>query len=184
MLLAHAQTFTGPARVVDGDTLAIGGERIRLQGIGAPEIDQVCLDDKGLLWRCGIVACDRLIQHIGARPTFCLTSGKDIYGRWLATCTVDGDLGAWLVAEGLALAFVRYSHAYVADEAVARNARKGLWAGAFVVPWDWRWRIADAVILGATRPTQDQERTVRPAADRDPPWWRARRSLNVRIDGR
>jgi endonuclease YncB( thermonuclease family) len=170
VLLAHAQTLTGAARVVDGDTIAIGGERIRLSGIDAPEINQTCLDDKGLPWRCGTVARDRLIQHIGSRPVSCPTSGKDVYGRWLASCSVDGDLGTWLVAEGLALAFVRYSTRYVAAEAVARNARKGMWAGAFVAPWDWRWRTINAVILGAMRVNQDQERAVRPDT---PSWWKA-----------
>jgi endonuclease YncB( thermonuclease family) len=142
---AHAQTLTG----IDGDTIAIGAQRIRLQGIDAPELDQTCLDSAGAVWRCGIVVRDRLTQHIGQQSVSCSTSGKGIYGRWLAACTVDGDLGAWLVTEGLALAFVRYSIKYVADEAVARSARQGLWVGAFVAPWGWRWRTAGAVILVA-----------------------------------
>lgn len=62
---ASAQTLTGTPYVIDADTITIGHERIRLQGIDAPETDQICLDSKGVVWSCGTVAHDRLIQHIG-----------------------------------------------------------------------------------------------------------------------
>jgi endonuclease YncB( thermonuclease family) len=171
VLPAQTQVLTGFASVVDADTIAIGGERIRLQGIDAPEIDQACLDGTGAVWWSGRAAREELIRHIGSDRISCITMGKDIYARWLATCsTAAGDIGEWLVREGLALAFVKYSHVYAADEAAAHGAHKGLWAGAFIAPWDWRWRTASAVILGATRLTQDQERVVRPGADS--PWWK------------
>jgi hypothetical protein len=68
----------------------------------------------------------------------------------LATCTADNeDVGKWLVREGWALAFRRYSSAYVAEEDAARQARRGLWAGAFIAPWDWRQRSRDTIVLGA-----------------------------------
>jgi len=154
---AYAQTLTGVPYVIDADTISIGTDRIRLQGIDAPETDQICLDDHGKPWSCGIEARDRLIQHLGSRAVTCVTNGKDVYHRWLAVCSTDeGDLGTWLVREGFALAFVRYSHAYVADEAVARGGRKGLWEGSFVAPWDWRHRTAGTAILGAYRPTEQQ----------------------------
>jgi endonuclease YncB( thermonuclease family) len=138
---ACAQTLTGTATITDADTIVIGGETIRLQGVDAPETDQICLDSRGGLWNCGIVARNRLIQYIGSRETSC--AGKDAFGRWLATCsTNEGDLSAWLVREGLGMAFVRYSKAYVAEEAIARSAQKGMWAGAFIAPWDWRARTA------------------------------------------
>ena len=72
----------------------------------------------------------------------------------------DGDLGAWLVGEGLGLAFIRYSHVYVADEAIARTAQKCMWTGAFVAPWDWRARTASTAILGAYKPTEEQQRLL------------------------
>jgi endonuclease YncB( thermonuclease family) len=108
--------------------------RIRLQGIDAPEIDQTCG-----VWLCGRAAREELRRHIGLGQITCVTDGKDIYGRWLATCSTDaGDIGDWLVRQGLAVAFVRYSTKYVGAEALARAARKGLWASAFEMPWDWR----------------------------------------------
>lgn len=105
---AYAQTLTGTARVTDADTIQIGSERIRLQGVDAPETDQICLDSRGAVWNCGIDARDRLIQShwiardfLGSRETSCVINGKDAFGRWLATCsTNEGDLSAWLVREG------------------------------------------------------------------------------------
>jgi endonuclease YncB( thermonuclease family) len=161
---ARAQTLTGTVSVTDADTIVIGGERIRLQGVDAPETDQICLDNRGTLWNCWSDARDRLIRHIGSRQTSCVTNGKDAYGRWLATCsTNEGDLSAWLVREGLGLAFIRYSSAYVAEEAIARSAQKGMWAGAFIAPWDWRARTASTAILGSYKPTEQQERLLLPS---------------------
>jgi endonuclease YncB( thermonuclease family) len=162
--LACAQTLTGTATITDADTIVIGGETIRLQGVDAPETDQICLDSRGGLWNCGIDARDRLIRYIGSRETSCAPNGKDAFGRRLATCsTNEGDLGAWLVREGLGLAFIRYSSAYVAEEAIARSGQKGMWAGAFIAPWDWRARTASTAILGSYKPTEQQERLLLPS---------------------
>ena len=150
--------------MTDADTIVIGGETIRLQGVDAPETDQICLDSRGALWNCGIDARDRLIRHIGSRQTSCVTSGKDVFGRWLATCSTNGgDLSAWLVREGLGMAFIRYSSAYVAEEAMARSAQKGMWAGAFIAPWDWRTRTGRTAILGSYKPTEEQKRILLPS---------------------
>jgi endonuclease YncB( thermonuclease family) len=171
---AHAQTtLTGVARILDADTLVLNGERVRVQGIDSPELDQTCLDHTGSVWNCGIDARNRLVQHIGSRATSCVTNGKDVFGRWLATCSTDeGDLGAWLVREGIGMAFVRYSKKYAADEAVARSTQQGMWAGAFVAPWDWRHRTASTAILGFYKPTEQQARALHPPAaqlqSRDP----------------
>jgi endonuclease YncB( thermonuclease family) len=174
---ACAQTLTGTAGVTDADTVVIGGETIRLQGVDAPETDQICLDSRGAVWNCGIDARDRLIRHIGSRQTSCVTNGKDAFGRWLATCSTNGgDLSAWLVREGLGLAFVRYSSAYVAEEAIARSAQKGMWAGAFIAPWDWRARTASTAILGSYKPTEAQERMLQPS----PPQLQPKPSLSPR----
>ena len=95
---AQAQTITGLPTVIDGDTLAIGVERVRLQGIDAPELDQTCG-----VWLCGRAARDELRRHIGLGQITCVPDGKDVYGRWLATCSTavgdslrDGDEG-WTV---------------------------------------------------------------------------------------
>jgi endonuclease YncB( thermonuclease family) len=154
----------GTATIIDGDTIVIRGEKIRLQGVDAPETDQICLSNRGAPWNCGIDARDRLIRHIGSRETSCITSGKDAFGRWLATCsTNEGDLSAWLVRQGFGLAFIRYSNAYVAEEAVARRAQKGMWAGAFIAPWDWRTRTGRTAMLGSFKPTEEQERVLLPS---------------------
>lgn len=147
---AWAQTLSGPAEAVDGDTLIIGDTRIRLNAIDAPETDQTCLDAKGTPFACGIHAHDRLRAKIGKASVTCRGEGEDRYGRTLARCTLGGeDLNRWLVAEGLALAYVQYSNQYAAEEARARDARKGLWAGAFTAPSDWRHRMQNTPMLGA-----------------------------------
>jgi hypothetical protein len=80
----------------------------------------------------------------------CETTGTDRYGRSLGNCFIEGeDVSAWMVRSGWALSFVRYSHAYDADEVAARDAHAGLWSGAFIAPWDWRHRNKETVILGA-----------------------------------
>ncbi|MBX3121588.1 MAG: thermonuclease family protein [Nitrospira sp.] len=141
---AVAQTplakISGKARIVDGDTINIGGIQIRLEGIDAPETEQTCFGAKGDRWQCGKTATQRLAGLIKGEEVTCEKSGEDRYRRTLAFCRLaDGtELNAWLVREGLALAFVRYSTRYVKEEKEAKDARRGLWAGTFQAPWEWR----------------------------------------------
>jgi endonuclease YncB( thermonuclease family) len=144
------EDLTGPARAIDGDTIQVGSRTIRLEGIDAPETDQVCLDGNGERWTCGITARGRLSSHIASRIISCASRGEDRHGRMLAACAAGGEnLNAWMVHEGWALAYVQYSREYVSDEAAARQQRKGMWAGAFIAPWDWRHRDTRTAILGA-----------------------------------
>lgn len=144
-----AQTVSGHANVVDGDTLLIGETRIRLNAVDAPETDQTCLDAKRSAFACGVVVRDRLRAKIGNASVSCTKEGEDRYGRTLAICKIGHeDLNRWLVAEGLALAYVQYSDRYEREEAQARSSKKGLWAGAFIAPWDWRHRKPNTPILG------------------------------------
>jgi endonuclease YncB( thermonuclease family) len=139
----------GPARIVDGDTVEIRGIKIRLEGIDAPETDQLCLDKQAQRWTCGIEARDRLIAHVRNESWACAISGLDRYGRSLGMCKVDGEnVNGWMVANGWALSFTHYSHVYDKDETAARSERKGLWEGAFIAPWDWRARDVKTSILG------------------------------------
>lgn len=148
---ALSAEVTGPAKVVDGDTVQVGTHRIRLQGMDAPETDQVCLDQKSERWACGIAARDQLTEHTATSPWTCRGTAKDRFGRLIATCEANGEnVQKWMVRNGWALSFVRYSRIYDADEAEARSAKAGLWAGAFIAPWDWRNRNKKTVILGAT----------------------------------
>src|SRR5436305_2397276 len=83
--IGQAADISGIPRVVDGDTLVIGATKIRLEGIDAPETDQICLNAKGDHRACGIEARDRLEAHIANRVINCLSNGTDVYQRSLAT---------------------------------------------------------------------------------------------------
>lgn len=145
-----ASEVSGVPRILDADTIATGAYKIRLSGVDAPESDQVCLDAKGQPWNCGIEAREQLIKFSHDRIWSCNLVGKDRYGRQIGTCRVGNeDVSRWLVRNGWALAFRRYSTEYVSDEEVARNERRGLWAGAFIAPWDWRKRGTSTMVLGA-----------------------------------
>jgi endonuclease YncB( thermonuclease family) len=107
---AQAADLSGVPRVVDGDTLAIGATKVRLEGIDAPETDQVCLNANGVRWTCGIDARDQLAAHIARQGISCSSKGTDAYKRTLAICSLAGeDLNAWMVQQGWALAYVQYS---------------------------------------------------------------------------
>ena len=115
---AASGLITGRAAVIDGDTLEIHGERIRLFGIDAPESGQTCLDARGQRYRCGQKAALVLDARIGEGVVTCERKGMDPYGRTVALCRVYGeDLGAWMVGLGWALAYRAYSTPYVAAEA-------------------------------------------------------------------
>ena len=136
--VALAAELSGHARVIDGDTIEVGGTRIRLDGVDAPESGQSCLAG-GARWACGERATRALAEHIGGGPVNCDDRGRDRYGRVVAVCRHSGrDVNAWLVSEGWALAYRRYSLEYVDEEAAAKSARRGIWRGEFVPPWDWR----------------------------------------------
>jgi endonuclease YncB( thermonuclease family) len=153
--LARAADVTGAAKIRDGDQLTIGTTRIRLAGIDAPSLDQLCLNPKGERWTCGVAARDELIRHVGDNPWTCHVQRTDRRGRTVARCEVDGeDVQKWLVKSGWALSYVRFAHDYDADEKAAREAKAGLWAGAFIAPWDWRVRNKKTVIMGAVKPPE------------------------------
>jgi endonuclease YncB( thermonuclease family) len=168
---ALAADITGIPRIMDGDTVQIEDTKIRLSGIDAPETHplQFCVDPAGDRWDCGNTASDELKEHVGAKAWTCHITGTD--RRWkrsLATCEVDGeDIQQWMVRNGWALSYVRYSHRYDADEKIARDAQAGIWAGGFIAPWDWRHRNKTTTILGATSvPINAQSILLRPPSRR------------------
>lgn len=133
-----APTITGTASVIDGDTLEIHGKRIRLHAIDAPESRQTC-ERGGEAWRCGQASALALADKIGRRPVSCEQTDVDRYKRIVARCFASGeDLNGWLVGQGLAVAYRQYGRDYVAAEGDAKAARRGMWAGEFVMPWEWR----------------------------------------------
>jgi endonuclease YncB( thermonuclease family) len=133
----HAD-IAGSASVIDGDTIEVHGQRIRLYGVDAPESAQLC-QAEGKSWRCGQQASLALFGKIGGRSVSCRRKDVDRYRRVVAVCFAGSeDLNAWTVAEGWALAYRRYSTDYVGQEQAASAARKGIWRGSFVPPWVWR----------------------------------------------
>jgi endonuclease YncB( thermonuclease family) len=132
------KSIIGHARVIDGDTIEIEGQRIRLTGIDAPESSQLC-ERAGKSYNCGREAAVALVEHIGENTVTCLPRGKDRYSRILALCSVNHHyVNQWMVQTGHAVAFRKYGVEYVPDEDEARIAKRGLWAGTFQMPWDYR----------------------------------------------
>lgn len=137
-----AQSLTGRATVVDGDTIEISSQRIRFNGIDAPESVQRCNDAFGRSYACGRKSANALDEFLAAsRPVTCKFVEWDQYGRFVGNCNrADGrSVQEWLVANGHALDWPRYSHgAFAAQEATARASRLGVWQGEFQKPWEWR----------------------------------------------
>ena len=133
------EAFTGRPRVVDGDSLELAGHRVRLFGIDAPEGRQDCRDARGRVYACGRDARDALAQAIGGQSVSCTPVGES-YNRDVAVCTANGrDLSEAMVRSGHALELRQHSRGRYSDaEREARNARRGLWAGDFERPSQWR----------------------------------------------
>ena len=136
---AAAAQVQGTARIVDGDTLEVAGIAIRLNGIDAPEAAQDCRSAQGFPFSCGDHATEALRGFVGARRVSCQPMDTDRYGRTVARCVAGGvDLGQWMVRQGYAIAYRRYSIAYVADEAAAQRAGAGFWSAQMQRPSEYR----------------------------------------------
>lgn len=135
---ARSNTLLGKAVTIDGDTLRINGEKIRLHGIDAPESGQYC-EHSGKLYSCGINAKNALKNMIGRNSIRCVHRDIDRYNRIIGTCFLGlTNLNDWIVTQGLALAYRKYSSAYVKSEEAARSKKVGIWKGSFIEPWRWR----------------------------------------------
>ena len=128
------------ARVIDGDTLALGSRHVRLWGIDAPELAQTCANQFGLRYHCGAEARDWLAAFLSDQLVRCETKKTDSYGRDIATCqTTNGvDIARSIVLAGYAVAYTRYTDRYKADEIHARSAKTGIWRGQFTPPEQYR----------------------------------------------
>ena len=122
--------------VLDNGTIIYRINRLRLAGIDAPEINQYCQNANGEGWRCGLKATERLIELVADEVT-CELHDQARYKAYIATCVSNGlDVARVLVGEGLAVA--EYAETYKADERQAKEAKRGIWAGEFLHPRDWR----------------------------------------------
>lgn len=132
--------ITGKLHVIDGDTVAIGTERVRLHGIDAVERGQKCGGGQGIgVWDCGDWVSDRVARRFDGRVARCDVIETDRFGRSVARCDESGqDMGQWIVREGLAVAYTEYSTAYLADEQAAERAGRGLHNVDFAAPDDYR----------------------------------------------
>lgn len=140
--------IAGVASVIDGDTIEIHGQRIRFNGIDAPESAQQCDDARGFRYQCGAKAAAALDGFLAvSRPVRCTFVAWDHYGRFVGDCrrTDGASVGSWMVENGQALDWPRYSHgAYASQQMKAEAAKVGLWAGTFQAPWDWRAEHRDS----------------------------------------
>lgn len=127
--------LAGQARIVDGDSLELAGERIRLKGIDAPELAQNCRRE-GASWPCGRESLKALRRKINGQAVSCEGAEFDRHERLLAFCKANGvALNKWMVEEGWA---VSYGVSFKAEERAAKAAGRGLWAGEFEMPHIWR----------------------------------------------
>ena len=135
---SQAQVIYGNPRVVDGDTLDFGGERVRLFGIDAPERAQTCTRD-GQAWACGEDAKALLQALVADNRVSCRQRDTDRYGRSVATCSVARlDLSDAIARAGYAVALDQFGSDYVPAAEAAKSARLGIWSGEFQAPADFR----------------------------------------------
>lgn len=138
----ETRSASGTAVIVrDGDTLSIDRIDHRLHGIDAPEYAQSCTDAKGAQTPCGKLARTALAGLVKGRTITCTAQARDRYHRIVATCADERgrDLAQAMAEAGMAASLDGFTPGPYADAvAAARTARRGLWAGRFDPPADWR----------------------------------------------
>ena len=139
--------ISGFAKVVDGDTIKINSKKIRLYGIDAPEKKQKCKKTYLTIsfmsftkeYMCGEVSTEKLIKKINKQKLNCDILDVDRYKRLIGECFKRNiNLNSWMVSNGYAVAYRKYSKKYVSDEINAKNNKLGIWQGKFEMPWDYR----------------------------------------------
>ena len=134
-----ASEISGIPNITDGDTIKILNKRIRFHGIDTPEKKQICIKNSKE-YRCGQEATNALIKKINGKTVMCKVQDKlDRYKRYIGVCFLgDLNLNKWMVRNGNAVAYRRYSKDYIQDENYAKKNKIGLWAGNFIHPEKWR----------------------------------------------
>lgn len=129
----------GRVQVIDGDTWKVGGHKVRLFGIDAPEADQKCQRPSGETWACGRWVTAETKARYEGKAASCTALDRDRYGRTVARCYVnDIDVGQAMVSDGLAFAYRRYSMDYDLDEKSAAVNDRGLHASRVQNPSEYR----------------------------------------------
>ena len=136
--LIYAKTIIGIATVIDGDTIHINNNKIRLLGIDAPEKNQTCLnEDKN--WECGKQSTFELKKIINEQNVKCQTTDIDKYKRYVAICYINNlNINQTMVRKGWAIAYRHYSDAFIKDEDYARKNKVGIWKSIFEEPYKFR----------------------------------------------
>lgn len=135
---AETPAVTGAPTVIDGETLEVAGRRFRLFGIDAPDLRQTCVI-RGRAYNCGRVSRTALMDLVAGVKVTCRPRKSAPGHDTLAICRAGGyDLSAGMVHTGWAMAFPRIGTDYARIERKAAKAKRGLWRGAFVAPWDWK----------------------------------------------
>ena len=135
----YAAELSGVPIITDGDTIKIINKRIRLHGIDTPEKKQICIKNTKE-YSCGKEATDALAKKINGNQVVCKVQDRlDRYKRYIGVCFVgEVNLNKWMVRNGYAIAYKRYSKDYIEDEDYAKKNKLGLWAGNFIYPEKWR----------------------------------------------
>jgi len=133
-----ANTINGKPRIIDGDTIHIKSNKIRLHGIDAPETTQTCeIDNED--WDCGKQSTKELKNFINNQEVECITNDIDRYNRYVAICYVNEiNINQWMVKNGWAIAYRYYSKDYIAEEKYAHDNKLGIWKSKFVEPYAFR----------------------------------------------
>ena len=135
---ATAADVVGKGSAIDGDTIVVAGERFNLEGIDAPEMGQMCQWPSGEI-ACGNIARTALLDLLAGARVTCRPKGTDQAGETIGRCAADGfDVGGNMVHTGWALADRKSGQRYLDIEIRAQKAKRGMWKGTFVTPWDWR----------------------------------------------
>ena len=135
---ANGKSIFGKPKIVDGDTIHIGKNKIRLHAIDAPEIKQSCFKN-GKKWSCGVQSTKFLKKIIGKDKIRCISNGKDSYKRYIAVCYKNNiDLNRQMVLNGWAIAYKYYSLDYIEEEEHAKLNKFGIWIGEFEEPYKFR----------------------------------------------
>ena len=134
-----AGEISGIPKITDGDTIKILNKRIRFHGVDTPEKKQICIKNSKE-YRCGEEATNALIKKINGKSVVCKVQEKlDRYKRYIGVCFLKNiDLNKWMVRNGYAVAYRRYSEDYIEDEIYAKKNKIGLWSGSFTNPEKWR----------------------------------------------